>query len=124
MRWKIQKSGSNNLDRSGDHYVLYRNRKETGAGKESERESISRLFPIRSCMLRTRNQGSIPHPLPVDMADPDVCVDRGAVQPDVVDLHQPFKRGAKFLSELFTNNTQFIKIRGIGGSGECRIESK
>ena len=48
---EIQKSGSDNLDRSGDHYVLYRNRKETGAGKEPERETISRLFPIRSTML-------------------------------------------------------------------------
>ena len=48
---EIQKSGSDNLDRSGDHYVLYRNRKETGAGKGAERESLSRLFPIRSAML-------------------------------------------------------------------------
>ena len=48
---EIQKSGSDNLDRSGDHCIFYRNRKETGTGKEPERETISRLFPIRSAML-------------------------------------------------------------------------
>ena len=84
---EIQRSGSNNLDRSGDHCIFYRNRKETGAGKEPERETIPRLFTICSAMLRIRDQGSIPHPLHDDMADPDVCADRGTVQPDVVDLH-------------------------------------
>ena len=48
---EIQKSGSDNLDRSGDHCIFYRNRKETGAGKGAERESLPRLFPIRSAML-------------------------------------------------------------------------
>ena len=48
---EIQKSGSNNLDRSSDHCIFYRDRKETGAGKGSERESLPRLFPIRSAML-------------------------------------------------------------------------
>lgn len=48
---EIQKSGSDNLDRSGDHCIFYRNRKETKAGEGSERETISRLFPIRSAML-------------------------------------------------------------------------
>ena len=51
IRWEIQRSGSNNLDRSGDHCIFYRNRKETGAGKEPERENIPRRFPIRSDML-------------------------------------------------------------------------
>ena len=50
-RMEIQKSGSNNLDRSGDYCIFYRNRKETGAGKEPERETIPRRFPIRSDML-------------------------------------------------------------------------
>ena len=35
----------------GDHCIFYRNRKETGAGKESERETISRLFHVCSTML-------------------------------------------------------------------------
>lgn len=48
---EIQKSGSDNLDRSGDHCIFYRDRKETGEGKKSQRETISRLFPIRSTML-------------------------------------------------------------------------
>ena len=50
-RMEIQRSGSNNLDRSGDHCIFYRNRKETGAGKEPERETIPRLFTICSAML-------------------------------------------------------------------------
>lgn len=34
-RMEIQKSGSNNLDRSGDHCIFYRDRKEMGEGKRS-----------------------------------------------------------------------------------------
>ncbi len=64
-----------------------------GTGKKREQEKNRKekiylggsLFAALCCELAIKVV--IPYPLPVDMANSDVCADRGAVQPNVVDLH-------------------------------------